>query len=757
MRKSLWKVLVALPLAAAPGIASVGCESGEDGGVCLTARQYYEQEVWGAFMAQDCMKCHTPDGIAVAKGAKFVLQPPSYPGFLDANLAMLDEISRIDVDGKPLILVKPTGGASHGGGEIFPEGSEQYAALETLIDKIRNPPDCGEAGPMSVPGVKVLSPNDTFRKAAIHLAGRLPTADEDKAVVSEEALDAALDALMKEDAFLERLREMFNDSILTDRYDRYGDGLFIINDDDFPEVQKVRDGEGYDGFQQRMASRALAREPLNLVAYVVKNDKPIKEILTAPYVVVNPFSGPVYGVTGFTDPMNENEFKEAALTAYDGTAVPHAGILTTAAFLNRWPTTPTNRSRGRARQVYKSFLAFNVLKISERPVDASKVTAKDNPTMNDANCAVCHKVIDKVSGMFRGWSENGDYTKFYNDAEWHNDMIPAGWGQEDMPPEFYNAGLQWGAKQMVDDPRFAIAMVYTVYTGITGREPLPYPTGDSESQEFKDKLVAWDAQDAFFNQAKDALVSSNYNLKSVIKAVIKSPYYRAFGAANASKEQLADLGSGRLLTPEMMNRKIRAITGVYWGSFDGNGYRRDMLHKETGENYFLLYGGMDSFNVLKHLDQPNGTVAAVSHRMANELSCELTAWDFTKATDKRRFFPLVERTIVPESAGNSVPASVQLIKENIAYLHHLLLGERVKPDDVEVERTYKLFYDTWKELSTSEEVGDDLEFWCRGQWDHSTGAELPEEVRIYQDQERTIRAWQAVMAYLMMDYKFIYE
>jgi hypothetical protein len=233
-----------------------------------------------------------------------------------------------------------------------------------------------------------------------------------------------------------------------------------------------------------------------------------------------------------------------------------------------------------------------------------------------------------------------------------------------------------------------------------------------------------------------------------------SQYYRAFDVPNNTAE-VVDLGSGRLLTPEMMNRKIHAITGIYWGYFQ-DGYHRDMLNKETGENYFTLYGGMDSNSVIRHLDQPNGTVAAVATRMANDLSCDLTAWDFTKAPDKRRFFPLVETAIVPESSGNEVPASVELIKQNIAYLHHLILGERVKIDDPEVARTYKLFLETWRELSTAE-VGDDLQYWCRGAWDHSTGLELPEEQRIYEDPARTIRAWQAVMSYLMMDYKFIYE
>ncbi|MBK8254312.1 MAG: DUF1592 domain-containing protein [Polyangiaceae bacterium] len=707
-------------------------------------------------MSTKCVRCHTPEGVAVLeKGAKFVLQPPSYPGFLDVNLKMLEDISRVDVDGKPLILVKPIGGDSHGGGEVLEEGSEEYENLKTLVDKIKNPPDCGDVDTQSIQGVINLSPAQTFRKAAIHLAGRLPTADEAKKVNSEEALDEALDGLMKEDLFLERIREMFNDSILTDRFDRYNDGLFVVNADDFPKVQDVRDGNGYDNYQRRMISKALAREPLNLVAYVVQQERPITEILTADYVAVNGWNGEVYGVGGFANPENENEFKEAKLTTYDGTAVPHAGVLTTGSFLIRWPTTPTNRSRGRARQVFKSFLAFNVLKISERPVDASKITAVDNPTMNSLACSVCHQYIDPVAGFFRGWSENGDYTKFYVDADWHNDMVSPGFNGDQMPPDSYDAGLAWGASQMVKDPRFVIAMVHTVYTGITGREPLAYPSDDTAA-DYKDRLAAWDAQDAFFREASDALIADNYNLKTVVKAVIKSPYFRASGAVNVSQAKLADMGSGRLLTPEMLNRKIRAVTGVYWGYYDGDGYRRDMLHRETGENYFVFYGGMDSNSVIKHLELPNGTVAAVASRMANEMACKVTAWDFTKTPESRRFFPLVGPEIVPESAGNEVPASVTLIKQNIAYLHHLILGENVTEDSPEVQRTYQLYLDTWHELAAAG-GNPDLPYWCRGQWDAATGAELPEEQRIYEDPSYSLRSWQAVMTYLLMDYRFLFD
>ncbi|MFO0590757.1 MAG: DUF1592 domain-containing protein, partial [Polyangiaceae bacterium] len=373
---SLWKALLIGSAVVIPVSVTAGCDGGS-GDECQSARTYFEQNVWGTFMGTKCAKCHTPDGVAVAeKGAKFVLQPSSYPGFLDANLKMIEDISRVDVDGKPIILVKPIGGDSHGGGKVLEDGSEDYAALQALVDKIKNPPSCNDTTVQSIDGVTLMTPADTFRKAAINLAGRLPTADEEKKVTTDDALVAGLDGLMKEEIFLERMREMFNDSFLTDRWDRGGDALYIISEDDFPKIKEIRDSGDYSNAQKRAISRAIAREPLNLIAHVIKEDKPFTEILTAPYVVANPFNGLVYGATGFKDPADENEFQELQLQTYSDTgsvAVPHAGVLTTPAFLSRWPTTPTNRSRGRARQVYKSFLAFNVLKISERPIDASKI------------------------------------------------------------------------------------------------------------------------------------------------------------------------------------------------------------------------------------------------------------------------------------------------------------------------------------------------------------------------------------------------
>ena len=50
---------------------------------------------------------------------------------------------------------------------------------------------------------------------------------------------------------------------------------------------------------------------------------------------------------------------------------------------------------------------------------------------------------------------------------------------------------------------------------------------------------------------------------------------------------------------------------------------------------------------------------------------------------------------------------------------------------------------------------------CRARWlrqaDGRTDGDLPSEERIEQDEHYSIRAWMAVLTYLMSDYRFVYE
>jgi hypothetical protein len=330
-------------------------------------------------------------------------------------------------------------------------------------------------------------------------------------------------------------------------------------------------------------------------------------------------------------------------------------------------------------------------------------------------------------------------------------MFPPGFGGDDMDPSYYSHALQWLGPKVAADARFKISAVRAVYKGLTGRDPLPFPS-DSTDPSFQIKIKAWEAQDAFFRATADSFEKANYDLKTVFKAVIKSPFYRAENAPDSvDPGLLADIGLGRLLTPEMLNRKILAVTGVRWRKH----YNWDERHDWLEEDYPILYGGIDSDATITRLTAPNGIIASVASRMANEMACSVTAWDFTKPKAERQFFPNIDLTEAPELAGHTVDGSVANIKKNIQYLHQLFLDEDLEVSDPEIERTYQLFLDTWHELSQSGNT--DIVWDCSGRWNPIDGSDLPDDVQIKDDPNYTLRSWMAVMTYLMSDYKFLYE
>jgi hypothetical protein len=762
-------LVVAGAVSTAPGCGDgKSDEASAEAAQCASDRRFFEEKIWASFMGSKCVKCHTAEGEAPEKGARFILQTPSYPGFLDANLEMLRELAKVDIDGQSVLLVKPTGGANHGGKEQIESGGDEYKAMAELVKRLRaGGAGCDDKTKVTIQGVELLDARATFRKAALDLAGRLPTADEDKQISEqgEAVLDAALDLLMTEDTFSVRITEIYNDLFLTDKFLSYGGAALNFMEEDaehYPWLAPYKDGDTdqYKSAERPLMNRAISREPLDLIAYVVKNDRSFSEVVTASYALVNPYSALAYGVKDkiqWNDPTAYNEFHETQVTFANGVSIPHAGVLSTPAFLNRWQTTPTNRNRARARRVFQFFLATDVLKLAERPVDASQVTQLDNPTRESQYCNVCHSVVDPVAGAFRGWDDNNYEVFDPVKNKWHDEMFPPGFGNKDnaLPAEYYDRGVQWLGPQVAQDPRFVIAAMHTVYKGLTGHTPLAYPT-DPQAKDYGAKLAAWQAQDAFFSETIAAFIKNNKNLKTIVKAVVKSPYYRGVSVKDGtSADEMAkhiDVGTGKLLSPEMLNRKLVAVTGVHWRK----SWEYEKQHDWLGEDFELLYGGIDSDNVPTRLTEPNGITSAVAWRMANEVACEVTAYDFTLGKDQRRFFPKVDPIEAPELAGHTVDGSVASIKANIVHLHQLFLGETLDVADPEVERTYQLFLETWRELASRPD-DKDIEWACRGRWLPESDTELPEEQRIDKDDNFTIRSWMAVVTYMLLDWKFLYE
>lgn len=790
---------------------------GEPGTSCQSTRTYFLNEVWGPVMGRTCVNCHSPGGTARLAGARFELLPASYPDFVETNLRNIRDMAAVSYNGTSYILAKPMGLTTHGGGTIFAPGSAEYNAINGLLSRLNagtNSDSCPDYGSVATPsGVQTLDWSGTLRRVSLDLLGRLPTDAELAQAHDEAGFDAVMlsntaqvngsEAYLNDEAFYQRMRTAWNDLLLTDRYVS-GDGcdqraLNMISSNDFPNRGAYNGGSsgGLDccGMDRDnpmcapvrdfalQANNAVAREPINLIDHVIRTNRPFTEILTANYVMANPQSAHVYGldsqVPGGNVYGDANSLFEARIhydrrvddTTTEPVDFPHAGVLSTAAFLNRYPTTPTNRNRHRARMVQSFFLATDILKVGERPIDATASEALVmTPTMNYGPCVTCHSINDPIAGAFRGFYDNrtGSQWRFDPHDPWHTDMVPPGYAGEDMPGAEYSRSLQWLAPRIAQDQRFAASVVRFVYTTLTGRQPLTYPTDTTNADTYAAQSAAWIEQDRVFRAAAQRFSAENLNFKYVVLELVKSPLYRAINIplpANATAEQAATqaarhagLGSSRMLTPEILDRRVRAIAGFDWA--------RDRAHPDDSgtwlaRDFYYPYGGINSDTIIRRPNDPSGVIVNIAQRMATGIACRGTAFDFTHPTAERRFFRQVELNTIPESAGNAVPASVTAIRANIVALHQLILGETLQPNDPEVDRTYALFLDTWHEVMTPPAgmtmPDADFEYECQARVNLVTGAAIPDADQINTDRNGTIRAWMAVLTYLFSDYRFIYQ
>lgn len=781
--------LAALLVATAFGFPSLGCDDGaaspsdagadafladthtdevrEGPAACLSERDRFLETVWTPVLEKKCLTCHQPGGLAWEEKARLVLVPATYPGFQETNIEALRSMLSYAYEGDPLLLAKPTNKAPHGGGPVLEPGSEAHEALRAWIESEAAATAAEEPCTPALPweGHPVEAPFTTFRRAALNLAGRAPTDAERAALEADPSrLEPMLEGLMAEPGFTAWLKTAWNDVLLVDLYrSAIGRATNLLNSNDFPGSRDAWFNT-LSTDERRIATEGIAHEPLELIAWVVKDGRPFTEILTADYTVVNSLTAPILNAELEDDVASDPLAMRPAKAGYMRNGArepwPHAGILSSPMLLNRFPTTPTNLNRHRAWWLLRTFIATDVLTVADRPVDPDQASAFTLPWRQDSQCVVCHAVIDPVAGGWAGFDDR-DPDRYFPERNAPPDVFDPGYEELLMPADPSEGRLGWLAARIAEDRRFPYSVARLTASMWTGRPPIDHPRG-ADRATFAAERRAWQAYDAMLVDVTAAFRDSGLNYKRLLAAIIAHPLNRIDGFAAPSRADalsgpddeiaaaLAPFGHHRWLTPELLDRRIEALLGFHWRNTNSSS---SALLTE----YRLLYGGIDSEQVTTRLDVPNGVMGSITERMANEVACTAAAWEFAQPPEERRLLGAVSITDTPTTPqGDAIPAATARIREALARVHTHLLGEPVTPDSAEVDTLYALFSDIQE--AGRRNVADGAEpasLACRARNHPVTRELLPTEQRVESDPDYTVRAWMAVISYVLSDYRFL--
>ncbi|KMT65601.1 DUF1588 domain-containing protein [Catenovulum maritimum] len=677
----------------------------------LDASDFFSLNISQQIIISNCVNCHTASGNA--KDSQLIFQPNYVENNPQLNFSALSEyISRTN-DNAQNVLDKVRGLNDHGGGVRLTSNSVDFLNLTDFLNLLGKDVESNSQSKTLFSGASYLSNQETFKRAAFLLTASYPKqAQLDKvANMSDSELKQEIVSLMQGEGFHQFLIRSSNDKLLTDKwlsewrelvnnldnyYPEYTNKLQEIaekyKDETYEDADRLKRNE--ENNYRKPVSYGLARAPLELIAYVVENDKPYSEILTADYTMVTKESNSVLktdadfsstdktwlpgkdaGLVRHAENRTYQYNRDLAIMIYNGggieTAYPHAGILNSLAFLRRYPSTATNRNRARSRWTYMHFLGLDIEKSAARTTDPEALSDNNNPTLNNSNCTVCHQTLDPLAGAFQNYGDEGFYrdsiggldslpnsykriydedigrwiaNELYQDGDtWYSDMLVPGFENDIAPTS--ETSLSWVATQITQDERFASATVKFWWPAIFAAEVAQAPSVETD-QNYQSQKVLFEAQSDFISEQAENFINSNMNLKSLLADLIVSDWFRlsTLDRENANPnaaEALTQVGTERLLTPEELAAKTKSLTGFEWGISQ----YRDVNY--LMDDYLIYYGGMDSDAVTERAREVNSVMANVAATHAIEASCPIVISEFNQVAEARKLFTYVEPDVVP--------------------------------------------------------------------------------------------------------------
>lgn len=467
-------------------------------------------------------------------------------------------------------------------------------------------------------GLVLLSPREQLIRLSVELRGIHPTEVELLAIETDPDLYTPYaDRYLADPRFSERLRELFNQRWFT----RTGDSYF-----DAEEADIIVD--------EAALARSVGEEPLRLLSYVLEQELPYSEVVTAPYTMADPLLATFWGLDRQSDDAGW-----VPATYRDGR--PHAGVLTMNTTWQRYPSMGGNANRHRANAVSKTLLCDDYLSrpivLNRAQVDQLTVDPEEAISTNVA-CQSCHSTLDPLAAHFFGFFHE-EQPDGLREATLYRPENEQGWrAYAGKSPAWYGvptAGLEELGQRVASDPRYYDCAVKTVVEGVMQRSSLPED---------------WTQLQGYRSQFEE----SGWRLRPLVRSVVLSRSFRAVDAEDP--ELLATLTPVRTASPAQLSSMIEDITGFRW-EFGGE----DALNAQ-GEGLPVLLGGVDGRSVTAPGRNPSVGTALGLERLAQAAAHAVAVADLDPTrTGEARLLKYVSIGTTPESDPKAFEAQIRYL------------------------------------------------------------------------------------------------
>jgi hypothetical protein len=586
---------------------------------------YFNAQIMGQVLVPVCANCHVPGGVAQTSNFRVSVDDP-----LATQLSVFRNVDVANPAASP-ILMKPTNLLPHGGGQQISPGSDRHDDLIEWVDRVIAGTHCDADSDVAlVP----LASNELLTRASMDLRGKRPTLAELDAVGANPNTYATLvEQYLHSPEFLERVKDIYDDAFLVRRED---------NDD-----------------ADRAETAALYAEALELIAYIVANNRPFSEIGTANYTVANEiFQQNTERMPFPMEPVTGTAWQP---THYlDGRV--HAGVLSTSAFYEVWGTNNTNKNRGRANRWSIIFHCYNFLDTRDEDAVLNAVTARQD-------CVACHKTLDPIASFLFPYDnadglESNDGNDFFQE-----DRLDRWRTANRRPPALYGVpgtDLRDLGRLLTENERFAQCQTNRAFEMLFLRAP---ETND-ELTTANDIALRWKTED-------------NSNFRALVRRWLLSDVYRG---------RPADGGAAwiRRASPERLETLVQDLTGFLWTREADDPMLPPvplLTSREAG--FKIILGGIDGETVTKRSYSFNASVALVQRKVAALAAAYVVENDLTLPDGQRKLLNGVTGTEDPDLHDAA-------LRTLVARIARRLYGQRfdINSDQIDVwVQLYGLLHD----------------------------------------------------------------